>query len=154
MFWRDPSSSAAASIYRSESFTPGTITIGISIGTPVFERVLSELSVRGQNSIVPHQLRRPAHVLPTLPVYVHIEEKTSDLIRSVSVRLCEMFFRIFMEKKFGSTHPCQRRRIEGWGASRRLMAENGAHSSDSLGVFTSDRPGPVGRQQKWDTYRV
>jgi hypothetical protein len=34
---------------------------------------------RGQNSIVPYYLRRPAHVLPALPVHVHFEEKTSDL---------------------------------------------------------------------------
>ena len=34
---------------------------------------------RGQNSIVPHSLRRPAHVLPALPIQVHVEEKTSDL---------------------------------------------------------------------------
>ena len=29
-------------------------------------------SVSGQNSIIPHLLRRPVHVLPTLPVHVYI----------------------------------------------------------------------------------
>ena len=35
---------------------------------------------RGQNSIVLLYPRRPAHVLPALPVHVHVEEKTSDLV--------------------------------------------------------------------------
>ena len=34
---------------------------------------------RGQNSIVPHNLRRPINVLPTLPIEVRIQEKISDL---------------------------------------------------------------------------
>ena len=34
-------------------------------------------SVSGQNNIVPHLLRRFAHVLPTLPIYVCKQEETT-----------------------------------------------------------------------------
>jgi hypothetical protein len=33
-------------------------------------------SASGQNSIVPHLLRRSVHVLPTLPFHVRIQQKT------------------------------------------------------------------------------
>jgi len=36
-------------------------------------------SAPGQNSIIPHSLRRSDHVLPTLPVHVYIQEITSNL---------------------------------------------------------------------------
>jgi hypothetical protein len=41
--------------------------------------VLSELSVGGRIASFLIEPRRSAHVLPTLPVYVYVEEKTSDL---------------------------------------------------------------------------
>jgi len=37
-------------------------------------------SAWGKINIVPHFPRRSAHVLRALPVYVHVEEKTSDLV--------------------------------------------------------------------------
>ena len=66
-----------------------TIVDTESFSVPVSKRTTSHLhrtsraiawpwfcqnSVSGQNNIVPHLLRRSAHVLPTLPIYVRIEE--------------------------------------------------------------------------------
>ena len=46
-------------------------------------------SVSGWNNIVPQLLRRAVYVLPTLPIYVYFEEKTSNLAWVSNFRFCQ-----------------------------------------------------------------